>query len=103
MESVITKLSEIEIAAERIMGYAQQQKKELEQEMEERSAQFDAQVAADTGAKLEALRRELRGQLQQQVEQLRKEADQALNRMERTYQENHGRLSDSIFKEIIRM
>ena len=33
MESVITKLSEIEIAAERIMDQAQQQKKELESEM----------------------------------------------------------------------
>ena len=37
MESVITKLSEIEIAAERIMDQAQQQKKELESEMEKRS------------------------------------------------------------------
>ena len=46
MESVITKLSEIEIAAERIMDQAQQQKKELESEMEKRSAQFDVQVEA---------------------------------------------------------
>jgi len=48
MESVITKLSEIEIAAERIMDQAQQQKKELESEMEKRSAEFDVQVEAET-------------------------------------------------------
>ena len=51
MESVITKLSEIEIAAERIMDYAQQQKKEMEKEMEQRSAKFDVQVEADTAAR----------------------------------------------------
>ncbi|HIR93254.1 MAG TPA: hypothetical protein IAB98_07555 [Candidatus Egerieimonas intestinavium] len=103
MESVITKLSEIEIAAERIMDYAQQQKKEMEKEMEQRSAKFDVQVEADTAARLEALRQELQGQMEKELVDLKVKTEQTLNAMERNYQENHERLSEGIFQEIIRM
>ena len=68
MESVITKLSEIEIAAERIMDQAQQQKKELESEMEKRSAQFDVQVEAETADRLEKLRCDLQAQMEKELD-----------------------------------
>ncbi len=103
MESVITKLSEIEVAAERIMDYAQQQKKELEKEMEQRSAEFDVQVEADTAARLESLRQELQGQMEKELADLKVKTEQTLNAMERNYEQNHEQLSDSIFQEIIRM
>lgn len=103
MESVITKLSEIEVAAERIMDYAQQQKKELEKEMEQRSAQFDVQVEADTAARLEVLRKELQSQMEKELADLKVKTEQTLNAMERNYDQNHEQLSDSIFQEIIRM
>ena len=89
MESVITKLSEIEIAAERIMDQAQQQKKELESEMEKRSAQFDVQVEAETAERLEKLRCDLQAQMEKELDFLKKGAEQAQETLEKAYQQKH--------------
>ena len=59
METVIKKLSEIEVAAKKIMDNANAELKVLDARMQENSDAFDAQVEADTRRRLGELRENL--------------------------------------------
>jgi hypothetical protein len=102
MEAVIKKLSEIEIAAKRIMEDASGQLEELKKQMDEKTAAFDIQVEQDTKEQLENLRKTLESQTQEALAKLKGDTKVALSSMEGYYHTNREQLSDTIFKKIIR-
>ena len=103
MEAVIKKLSEIEIAAKKIMEEASGQLDVLKHQMDQKTDQFDAQVERDTEEKLEKLRQALQEQTDAALAKLREDTKRALSSLENYYNEHHEQLSDAIFQKIIRM
>ena len=51
MDSIISKLSEVESAAELIVQHAEEQKQILDEQMKEKTDKFDRELAADTETK----------------------------------------------------
>lgn len=103
MEAVIKKLSEIEIAAKKIMEEASGQLDVLKRQMDQRTAEFDAQVERETEEKLDKLRQSLQEQTDAALAKLKEETKNALSSLENYYDEHHEQLSDAIFQKIIRM
>lgn len=103
METVIKKLSEIEIAAKRIMEEANEQLTVLKQRMNEKTAAFDNQVETETDAKLDDLRKALQQKTDTALEKLKSDTKQELASLEKYYAEHHNELSDAIYNKIIGM
>lgn len=62
MDSIISKLSEVESAAELIVQHAEEQKHILDEQMKEKTDKFDRELAADTEKKLSEIRGRYAGQ-----------------------------------------
>ena len=101
METVIKKLSEIEIAAKNIMEDAHKQLDVLKIKMNEKTATFDASVKEDTDQKLELLRQELQNQTNDALAKLKTDTATTLDSLNKYYEEHHNELSEGIFKNII--
>ena len=101
METVIKKLSEIEIAAKKIMEDAHGQLDVLKDKMDEKTATFDASVKEDTDKKLDALRKELQAQTDDALAKLKTNTAANLDSLNKYYEEQHNEISDAIFKKII--
>lgn len=103
METVIKKLSEIEIAAKKIMEEANAQLTVLKQQMHEKTAAFDHQVETETESKLDDLRKALQQKTDTALAKLRSDTEQELNSLHKYYAEHHNELSDAIYNKIIGM
>ena len=101
METVIKKLSEIEIAAKNIMEDATQQLDILKLKMDEKTVAFDASVKEDTSKKLEALRQDLQAQTDDALVKLKSDTANNLASLNKYYEEHHNELSENIYKKII--
>ena len=100
METVMKKLSEIEIAAKKIMENANAQLKMLDSKMQEQIKAFDEQVEADTQKRLEALREELQAENEQALKKLQDDTEHGLASLYQSFEEKHSKLSDEIVKRI---
>ena len=101
METVIKKLSEIEIAAKKLMEDAHGQLELLKAHMEEKSTAFDASVDEDTNKKLDALRQELQAQTDDALAKLQSDTAANLDALNKYYETHHDELSENIYKKII--
>lgn len=102
MDTVINKLSEIEVAASRILDGAASQKKALEQQQEERIAEYDRQIDEKTAAEIEKLRQELSVARDSELKQLQENSARTLDELDAYYQENHEVLAGQIYEKILR-
>ena len=103
METVIKKLSEIELAANKIMEDAHAQLEILKRQMEEKSAAFDAGVNEDTEKKLTSLRQGLQRQTDDALAKLKSDTANGLASLNKYYADNHDEISENIYKKIIGM
>ena len=101
METVIKKLSEIEIAAKRIMEDAHEQLGVLKNKMDKKTATLDASVKEDTDKKLDMLRQDLQAQTDAALTKLKSDTTTNLESLNKYYEDNHNKLSESIYKKII--
>jgi len=101
METVIKKLSEIEIAAKKIMEDAHEQLGVLKNGMDDKTAAFDASVNEDTDKKLESLQSELQAQTDDALAKLKADTATNLAALNKYYEDNHNDISETIFKKII--
>ena len=101
METVIKKISEIEIAAKKIMENASGETVVLKKQMEEKTAAFDAQVKDDTEKKLEELRKDLDNHTKDALAQLKSDTAKSLESLNSYYENNHNELSENIYRKII--
>ena len=75
MDSIISKLSEVESAAEFDRGsIAEEQKHILDEQMKEKTDRFDRELAADTEKKLSEIRAGMQGSMDFELERLREES-----------------------------
>lgn len=102
MDQIIDKLSEIEIAASRILESAANQKKILDQQQEERIAAYDRELEASTARQVAKLQSQLSAQLNQELSQLRGDAEKNLKELDCYYEKNHNAVSTEIYEKIIR-
>ncbi len=102
MDSVISKLSEIEVAASRIMDGAANQKKLLDQDQEKRIEEYDAQMDQKTEEEISRLRQELSSSRDKELQKLEQRSQEALQALEAYYHENHAALAQQIYEKIVR-
>ena len=89
MDSIISKLSEVESAAELIVQHA-----------EEKTENFDRELAADTEKKLNEIRAGMQGSMDSELERLREENAEMINAYRREYELEHERYAQEIIKRI---
>lgn len=102
MDQIIDKLSEIEIAASRILESAANQKKILDQQQEARIAAYDRELEVSTAKQVEKLQSQLSEQLNRELSKLKSDAEKTLKELDRYYEKNHDTISTEIYKKIIR-
>lgn len=103
METVIKKLSEIEIAAKKIMEAANAQLQDLTQQMQSKTADFNIQTAQNTEQQLARLRQELEEQTNMSLAKMKTDANRISTLMTQYYHDHHDEISDKIYKKIIGM
>lgn len=101
METVIKKISEIEIAAKKIMENASSETVALKKQMEDKAVAFDAQVKEDTDKKLDLLRKDLDNKTKDALASLKSDTAKSLDDLNKYYENNHNELSEAIYRKII--
>lgn len=100
MNSIISKLSEIETAATAIVAHAESEKDNLDQKMREEQKQFDEELAAGTKEKLDSLQQNLASKMNTQLELLKSESEQTIRSLTREYETKHEQYAHEILKRI---
>lgn len=100
MNSIISKLSEIETAATAIVAHAESEKDNLDQKMREEQKQFDEELAASTEEKLDRLQQNLASKMNTQLELLKSESEQTIRSLTREYETKHEQYAHEILKRI---
>lgn len=101
MDSVISKLTEIEDAASAIVTHAQEQKAELDREYEDKRMAFDKELEAETEKKLQAIRDELEEEKKRLLVGQLEGSQGSIALLRREYEENHTRYAREILARII--
>lgn len=103
MEQILNKLSEIEITARRIMEDADRTKKALSEEMEKKCKDYDAALEKETNAEIQKIRADLEKEKDAQLTALRRETEMSFSQLDSYYEKNHERLSEELFKKILKL
>ena len=97
MNSIISKLSEIETAATAIVKHAESEKDRLDQKMQKDQQRFDEDLAASTKEKLDAIQQNLTSKMNTQLQQ---ESEQTIHSLTREYEIKHEQYAHEILKRI---
>lgn len=89
MNSIISKLSEIETAATAIVKHAESEKDRLDQKMQKDQQRFDEDLAASTKEKLDAIQQNLTSKMNTQLQQLQSESERTIHSLTREYEIKH--------------
>ena len=101
MEQILSKLSEIELAAKSIQAEADKTRKVLSEEMEKQSKDFDAVLEKETDQKIQQIRDGLEKEKDKQLTALWKDTEAHLAALDHYFTENHERLSEELFHQIL--
>lgn len=100
METVLSRLSEIEDAAVSLEAQAAEQKKEIAAEYEAKTKAFDRELDAQTQEKLKSLNEKLKTEAENELLKMRIETERELNAIEQEYSQNHEKLAEGIFRRL---
>ena len=101
MDEIISKLSEIELIANKIMEDGVLRKKEIALIMKEKTSAFDLEIDHKTTKRLEELKEELNAEAEQELNQLRKKNQIILDSLEKEYEENHKALAKDLLNQVL--
>ena len=101
MDSVVTRLSEIDAEAQRIVGQAAETKKKLESRKRKQQKAFDQELEAKAKEMLESLKEKLEGDMQQELSRLRQESGQSQAWLEKQYENRYEALAEELFRKVI--
>lgn len=101
MDTVITRLSEIESAAVKISEDAVMQKKKIAKEYQEKTRSFDEEADRRTEERLEELKKELQKKADEDLAQMRQETERELENLEKIYERDHKTISRQILQKMI--
>lgn len=102
MELILSKLSEIEITAQKIMEDAVLKKTALSEKMEQDCQSFDAQLEKETAQKLEAVRNRLEAEKALQLQTLHADTENHIASIKDYYHKNQDQLSHRLFQKILK-
>lgn len=102
MEQILSKLSEIEVTAQRIMEDADRTKATLSSEMEQQCRNFDAELEQETNRKIQELRDSLKAQKDQELTALRNRTEKHLADLDAYYRQNHRQLAEQLFQQLLK-
>lgn len=101
MDTVITRLAEIESAAVQISEDAVLQKKEIANEYQEKTRIFDEETDRKTEERLENLRKDLQKKADQELAELQQATEEILQNLDQIYERDHEVLSKQILHKMI--
>ncbi|MCI6005012.1 MAG: hypothetical protein SOY73_05475 [Blautia sp.] len=101
MEQILSKLSEIELAAKAVQEEADKTRKVLSEEMEKQSKDFDAELERKTNARIQQIRDGLEKEKDAQLTALRHDTEAHFAALDTYYAANHERLSEDLFRQIL--
>lgn len=101
MDSIVSKLSEIEAAAVAIVENAENEKVKLDARMQERTAAFDAELQKDTHIRLAAIESELNQNIEEELTQLKTAHLASMQAIKDEYEAHHEVYAQNILKKII--
>lgn len=101
MEQVMNLLSEVEEKATKILNLAEEEKKRLRVKSIQDMEDLDKQIKEATKEKLDALRSKNDKELLEGKQSLMEECQKSIQRMEDNYKDNHKKIVDQIFHQII--
>ena len=99
MNSIISKLSEIETAATAIVKHAESEKDRLDQKMQKDQQRYE-DLAASTKEKLDAIQQNLTSKMNTQLQQLQSESERTIHSLTREYEIKHEQYAHEILKRI---
>lgn len=101
MEQILSKLSEIELAAKGVQEEADKTKKVLSEEMEQQCQNFDAVLEKETNARIQQIRNGLEKEKDAQLTALRRDTEAHFAALDSYFAANHERLSEDLFHRIL--
>lgn len=101
MEQILSKLSEIELAAKHIMEDADRTKKALSEETEKKCRDFDRQLEEETNQKILQIRSNLEKEKDSQLTALRQNTENYFRSLDSYFEQNHERLSEELFHKLL--
>lgn len=101
MDSVIEKLADIELTAEKIVAHAEAQKAEIERQFQKQRDEFDETLAAQTAKELTGIKAEADRKMNQLLEQEKQRHHFVIDNLEKEYKENHDTYAQEILEHII--
>lgn len=102
MNTVISKISEIEAAATAIMDDANVRKKAFAKEMDEKSAAFDAQLEKETAKTISELRAQMEVDMKSKLAEQQAGAERLVSQLETNYESNHTAIVEKLFADMIK-
>lgn len=100
MDSVVSKLSEIEHAAAAIVADAKTKKASLEKTMQEKRNAFDAELDAKTSAQIAKIHANLDEKMSSILKSQETNNKNVLSALEQDYEQNHTRYAKAILSHM---
>ncbi|MCD8076957.1 MAG: hypothetical protein LUE63_00990 [Lachnospiraceae bacterium] len=101
MDTILDKLTEIEDAANRILGRTVEQKAKASQQMKEKTESFDRALQEETEKKIAELRQSLQRQREENLSHLRVYTQEQMDALEAACERDHERLADTLVQRIL--
>ncbi|MDO4309064.1 MAG: hypothetical protein Q4C77_19865 [Eubacteriales bacterium] len=101
MEQILTKLSEIEIAARSVQKDADKTKQALSEKMEQQCKDFDAALEQQTNARILRIRDGLEKEKDSRLTALRQETEEHFTALDTYFEQNHQQLCEELFQKIL--
>lgn len=100
MNSIVSKLSDIEKTAEAIVAHAEDQKPAIEHEIQAKRDAFDEKLEQDTQAKLESIRNRMNENTDRILEEQRQKNRSSIEALLQDFELNHTKYAKEILKQI---
>ncbi|MBY0758465.1 hypothetical protein [Sellimonas caecigallum] len=100
MDSVIDKLTEIEVAASAIVSHAEKEKEELDREFEERRKEFDRELEEKTNEKIKKIQEELERDKKAMLDGQESASSDLIMSLQDEYETRHTEYAKEILQRI---
>lgn len=100
MDSVVTRLAEIESTTESIVAHAETQKFQVEKEIQEKRNAFDHELEVDTQEKLDVIRNNAEAKVEEILSVLRKKNQATIDALQLDFDAHHTDYAKEILQHI---
>lgn len=100
MDSIVSKLSEIENAASAIVDHAEDQKSVLDEQYQKKREDFDAKLEADTLGKIQEIRKAMEDKISDALGSQSGNAGDSIDAIKKEYDEHHTEYAQKILAKI---